>query len=155
MVMKMEKIIQELPKTDETTKVILNELVEKKDKLDKAEKYYRYHVLFSFGLSIILLYSIYQAIGQFDVIHFGTLQMLITQNNLNLFLVILLILDFAWLKVAKGKCTKLETEFHQLRMEIVDKAKDLWKSDEAWSGRHHVFSVIKEKFDINLYYESK
>lgn len=155
MVMIMEKVIQELPNTDEATKVILQELLDKKDKLDKAEMNHQIHVFISFGLAIVLLYSIYKSLGLLATIRFDSLQIVFSQNNFNLFLLISLILDFAWLKVAKGKCTKLETEFHQLRMEIVDKAKDLWKSDVAWSGRNHVFAIIKDKFDINLYYESK
>lgn len=155
MVMKLKKTIQELPNTDETTKVMLQELVDKKDKLDKAEKNHRFHVFISFGLAVILLYNFYNTLGQFVTIRLDTLQMIFSQNNLNFILVILLILDFAWLKVAKGRCTKLETEFHQLRIEICDKSKDLWKSDEAWSGRNHVFAVLKNEFDINLYYESK
>ena len=154
MVMIMDKQIKELPYTDETTKVMLQELVEKKVKFDSAENNHRYHVLISFGLAIILLYNIYQSIKYMEVMQFDILQMVFSQNHLNLMILILLILDFAWLKVAKVKLTKLETEFHQLRIEIADKSKDLWR-DEAWTGRNHVFSVLKEKYDINIYYESK
>jgi hypothetical protein len=151
----MEKLIKELPYTDETTKVMLQELIEKKVKFDNAEKNHRYHVIISFGLAIILLYNVYQSLKHLDVLQLDILQMVFSQNHFDLIILILLILDFAWLKVAKGKLTKLETEFHQLRIEIADKSKDLWRSDEAWKGRNHVFSVLKDKYDINLYYESK
>jgi hypothetical protein len=151
----MEKLIKELPYTDESTKVMLQDLFEKKVKFDTAENNHRLHVFISFGLAIILLYNIYQSIKYMNNLQLDILEMIFSQNHLNLIILVLLILDFAWLKVAKGKLTKLETEFHQLRIEIADKSKDLWRSDEAWTGRSHVFSVFKDNYDINLYYESK
>lgn len=71
--MKMDKRIEKLPNTDETTKVIIQELVEKKEKLDKTENDYRFHVFLSFGLAIILLYSLFQSLNQLDVVKFSTI----------------------------------------------------------------------------------
>ncbi|MGW9606608.1 DUF2663 family protein, partial [Heyndrickxia sporothermodurans] len=38
--------------------------------------------------------------------------------------------------------------------EIIDRSKDLWKN-EAWKSRNVVFEMMKEKYNINLYHESK
>ncbi|MFK4997736.1 DUF2663 family protein [Bacillus sp. N9] len=45
-------------------------------------------------------------------------------------------------------------EFHNLRCEIIDKSKDLWK-EERWRSRHTIYAHLKKQYDINLYHESK
>lgn len=62
---------------------------------------------------------------------------------------------FGLMNLLKQKREKAEKEFHDLRREIVDKSKDLWKKEEAWKNRHQVFEMMKNNYDINLFYESK
>lgn len=57
-------------------------------------------------------------------------------------------------KISLEKKEKAEKEFHDLRCEIIEKSKDLWKSD-GWGQRHKIFSYLKSTYDINLYHVSK
>ncbi|RAP09198.1 YpbF family protein [Bacillus velezensis] len=55
----------------------------------------------------------------------------------------------------KKKEEKAEGEFHKLRCEIIQKSTDLWPQPEKWRARESVFHLMKHRYDINLYFESK
>ncbi|SPU03351.1 YpbF [Bacillus subtilis] len=55
----------------------------------------------------------------------------------------------------KKKEEKSETDFHKLRCEIIQKSTDLWPQPDKWKARESVFHMMKHKYDINLYFESK
>ncbi|MFN2745561.1 MULTISPECIES: YpbF family protein [Bacillus] len=55
----------------------------------------------------------------------------------------------------KKKEDKAEGEFHKLRCEIIQKSTDLWPQPDMWKSRETVFKIMKQEYDINLYFESK
>ncbi|MEW8986220.1 MAG: DUF2663 family protein, partial [Bacillus sp. (in: firmicutes)] len=62
---------------------------------------------------------------------------------------------YGLMNLFRNKRDKAEKEFHALRCEIIDKSKDLWRKEEAWSNRHLVFEMMKKNYDINLFHENK
>ena len=73
----------------------------------------------------------------------------------NISLLGLTIISYGSMNVLKQQKDKKEKEYQELRCEIVDRSKDLWKKEEEWKNRHLVFEIMKNKYDINLYHEKK
>jgi adenylate kinase len=65
------------------------------------------------------------------------------------------IVGFGAMNLLKQQKEKKEKEYQELRCEIVDRSKDLWKKEEEWKNRHIVFEIMKKQYDINLYHEKK
>ena len=59
------------------------------------------------------------------------------------------------MNVLKQQKDKKEKEYQELRCEIVNRSKDLWKKEEHWKNRHIDFEAMKKTYDINLYHEKK
>jgi hypothetical protein len=59
------------------------------------------------------------------------------------------------MNVLRQQKDKKEKEYQELRCEIVNRSKDLWKKEEHWKNRHFDFEVMKKTYDINLYHEKK
>ena len=72
-----------------------------------------------------------------------------------MFLIGISIIGFGAMNLLKQEKEKKEKEYQELRCEIVDRSKDLWKKEEEWKNRHIVFELMKKKYDINLYHEKK
>ncbi len=72
----------------------------------------------------------------------------------HLYMLLLLFTAYWGILFYQGKCDKAEEEFHALRCEIIQKSSDLWRDETEWNERHKWFQVLKEKYDINLFYEN-
>lgn len=152
----MDETIKNLGEwTDEATKQMLQSLVNKKRKFDRLRQF---HLAFMWiSISIIFLYIIFIYVKIiFPNSHsFSAMFSSFVNWPGNAYLLLFSIGLYAYMNLLKEKVDKLESEYHALRCEIIDKSTDLWGTDEGWEKRHIVFRIMKETYDINLYYESK
>ncbi|WAA13789.1 YpbF family protein [Fervidibacillus halotolerans] len=152
----MDEAIKNLGEwTDEATKQMLQSLVNKKRKFDRHRQF---HLLFMWMTMIIIF--LYLSFLAFKIIFphansFSAMVSAFINWPGNTHLLLLSIGLYAYMNVLKEKVDKLESEYHALRCEIIDKSNDLWGKGEAWEKRHIVFQMMKERYDINLFYESK
>ncbi|WP_243290091.1 DUF2663 family protein [Bacillus sp. FJAT-47783] len=151
----MENQIKLLPFTDEPTKNMLQELVKRKHKYDTMKsKCFMWQMIAVSSCVFLFIY------GYFFLFlpnngHIGYMFQSFINNLFHLFFVLFIGSSYASVLFYKKKEEKKEKEFHDLRCEIIDKSTDLWNSDEAWKERDRVFTFMKNKYDINLYFESK
>lgn len=150
----MEPFLQKNVHTDMATKQMLQHLIDKKRKFNKLKKRHYGFTLILAAYMILLLYCLSsfhsragQALGT-DIIF------LIANRSDFLGFAILLAGLMGALKILFDKKEKAEKEFHELRCEIIDRSKDLWKG-EAWQQRHYIYEAMKRHYDINLYHETK
>jgi len=141
--------------TDLATKQFLQNIVNKKQKFDRYKKYHLTIMWTTIFLgAAFIMYSYYFYFVPYSHSFFEMFSNFVDEFfNMVFFLIV--ISAFGFMNVLKKKMDKYEDEYHALRRELVDKSKDLWKSQEAWSKRHLVFQMMKEKYDINLYHENK
>jgi hypothetical protein len=141
--------------TDEPTKKMLHHLVERKNKLETYKnkcfraQFITFILLMGF---IVYLYAfiIKPTGGQLEVI-FHTL----FDGTYHILVVLLIVGGYATAQYYKKKEEKAETEYHNLRCEVIRKSTELWPQPIQWQKRHEVFSMMKNEFDINLFHESK
>lgn len=140
--------------TDMATKQMLQQLINKKRKFNRY-KFTHFLLLSAAALySLVVFYVVYHLIDQLYLSSvFDLFTFIISKNHL-LFVMFIAACLFGSVKIFFERKEKAEKEFHDLRCEIIEKSKDLWK-DESWTNRHRVFELLKEKYDINLYHESK
>ena len=140
--------------TDQATKQMLQHLIERKRKLNY---YQRTHKLFLL-ISIIYTLCVFYFINRFIIVPYSyslyELFTLLVNNTKYLYTILLSVGLFGVSNILFNKKEKYEKEYHELRCEIIDRSKDLWKGD-AWKNRHKVFQMMKKNYDINLYHESK
>lgn len=150
----MEAPIISLKYTDQATKQMLQNLVERKAKFDRLKQFHIlvlwFSVLYSFGTLYLLYYHILEPYSY----SFAEIFSLLVSDNKHLFFLFIAIAAFGATKVLYEKKEKAEREYHQLRCEIIDRSKDLWKN-EAWVARNVVFEMMKANYNINLYHETK
>lgn len=147
-------LLEEGDKMDPTTKRVLQNLIDRKLKLNRYKQLH--FILFSTAIlfSTILFYSVYNMVvlpyqsSIFDLITF------ILQQNHFIFLLLLAFSLFGAVKIVFEKKAKSEKDYHALRCEVIDKSGDLWKG-EQWEKRHKIYEQMKKKYDINLYHQSK
>ncbi|WP_226526615.1 YpbF family protein [Metabacillus niabensis] len=141
--------------TDEPTKQMLDHLVDRKRKFEKYKlKCFRTQ-FFTFVLIMGFIVYLYAFIikptgGQMDVV----LHM-IFDNEMHIFFILLIVAGYATAQYFKKKEDKAETEYHNLRCEVIRKSTELWPQPAQWQNRHEVFTMMKKEFDINLFHESK
>ncbi len=140
--------------TDQATKQMLQHLIERKRKLNY---YQRTHKLFLL-ISIIYTLCVFYFMNRFIIVPYSyslyELFTLLVNNTKYLYIILLSVGFFGVSNILFNKKEKYEKEYHDLRCEIIDRSKDLWKGD-AWKNRHKVFQMMKKNYDINLYHESK
>ncbi|MEK4223172.1 DUF2663 family protein [Bacillus sp. FSL W8-0116] len=140
--------------TDEATKQMLQNLIERKRKLDKLHKKQMFFLSLFFLYTFLFIYLFYKKL----LIPYSDSAFQIISSFFDSRMMMLLLLAGAALlgavKIFRDQKDKAEEEFHALRCEIIDKSKDLWKND-AWEKRHKIFEMMERKFGINLYHESK
>ncbi|MDQ0232930.1 hypothetical protein J2S19_004254 [Metabacillus malikii] len=71
------------------------------------------------------------------------------------FIALLIVSGYATAQYFKKKEDKAETEFNNLRCEVIRKSAELWQKPSQWQNRHEVFTMMKSEYDINLFHESK
>lgn len=140
--------------TDPATKQMLNNLVDRKQKFDRAKKLHLYILWTAMFTAFCFLYYVTKAILEPYSYSFGTMFSVYVSDSIHLLISVFLAGLFGAVKVLHQQKEKKEKEYQDLRKEIIDRSKDLWK-DEAWKRRHQVFDKMKSQFDINLYHGSK
>lgn len=140
--------------TDQTTKQMLQHLIEKKLKYNRYKNIH--FIVFSTAIlyGFFIFYFIYKTgIEPYSYSMLDAFSVLIEKSHFLMLIVIAFVL-FGSVKIIFEKKEKSEKEFHALRCEIIEKSKDLWKG-ESWKERHKIFEQMKKNYDINLYHESK
>lgn len=140
--------------TDETTKQMLLNLIEKKLKYTRYKNIHFLITTTAILYGFFAFYVIYK-IGVEPYRHSVLDGFSAFVNNSHfLTLIMIAFVFFGSVKIIYDKKEKYEKEYHALRCEIIEKSKDLWKG-EGWKERHKVFEKMKKIYDINLYHESK
>ncbi|WP_270179091.1 DUF2663 family protein [Alkalihalobacillus sp. CinArs1] len=138
------------PQSD-VTLVLLSELVDRK----REERQYKAKSEFySYALMILLVVS-----GGFLVYQLQVSSSILWEAfslSKAPFIVLMFLLNgfvYYQLKRVTKKLNKAEDELDSLRLEVIDRSEELWKSEAQWEKRHDVFSYMKEEYDINLFYK--
>ncbi|MCA1054677.1 YpbF family protein [Rossellomorea aquimaris] len=140
--------------TDPATKQMLSNLVDRKQKFDRAKKMHLYCLWIAVFTSFCFFYYLTKAILEPYSYSFGTMFSIFISNSVLVIIAVFLAGLFGGVRVLYQQKEKKEKEYQDLRKEIIDRSKDLWKED-AWKKRHKVFDEMKSLFDINLYHGSK
>lgn len=140
--------------TDQATEQMLHNLIDKKRKFDKAKKEHLYTLWGTLFASFFFLYYMTKFVLSPYSNSFATMFSVFVSNSLHLIMTLILVVLFGATKILFEKKEKKEKEFHDLRCEVIDRSKDLWK-EEAWKKRHHVYDKLKKEWDINLFHGSK
>jgi hypothetical protein len=141
--------------TDPVVKQMLHNVVSRKKKFDEYKRRHVVALYLTLFFSACYLIYLYVTIVTPYSYSFASMFSAFVNNSLNLYSLILTIGTFGLMNLFREKKDKAEKEFHDLRCEIIDKSKDLWKKEEAWNNRHLVFEMMKKTYDINLYHEKK
>ncbi|QWC21528.1 YpbF family protein [Bacillus haikouensis] len=140
--------------TDQATKQMLQSLIERKQKFDRAKKMHVSILWLSVFTAFCFLYYLAKSVlGPYSY-SFGAMLSVYVSQSVHLYLTVFIGGLFGAVKVLHQLKEKKEKEYQDLRKEIIDRSKDLWKED-AWKKRHEVFDKMKSQFDINLYHGSK
>lgn len=142
-------------RTDLVTKHMLNNVVKRKKKYDQFKQKHLLVMSATLFFSFCYLVYLYITVVNPYSYSFSAMFSAYVNNILNLYFLIITLGTYGLMNLLREKRDKAEKEFHALRCEIIDKSKDLWKKEEAWSNRHLVFEMMKKNFDINLYHENK
>lgn len=155
--MKMDSVISKLDEfiTDQATKRMLQNVVDRKRKFDTLKKKHFWTTMVALLLGFFLIvYVYYYYIVPYSYSFFDMLMSFVKETRSFLYCAAALG-TYGYMLVLKRKMDKAEKEYHALRCEIVDRSKDLWKQENAWKARHHIFDIMKKEYDINLYHENK
>ncbi|WP_017755617.1 DUF2663 family protein [Calidifontibacillus oryziterrae] len=144
----------ENPNMDEVGKIMINDLQKLKLKLTKKERELKiFNLLYIASATLLLAY-----ITIFTIVpNWNQYNLLISQliNNVNhYFLILIVVTTHFRINALKQKSEKAEQEYHSLRCEMIQRAEELWPEGERWQNRHIFFQEMREKYDINLYYEN-
>lgn len=142
-------------KTDPTTKKILENVVKRKMKFDLYQRRHSFAIWAALLLVLSYFVYLYITIARNYSYSFAAMFSAFVKDSNNLIFLIFSVGMYGYMNLLKEKKEKAEKEFHELRCEIVDRSKDLWKKEEAWNSRHLVFEMMKSHYDINLYHEKK
>jgi hypothetical protein len=141
--------------TDPATKQILENVVKRKRKFDLYKRRHTIAIWITlFLVSLFFLYLYYTVARNYSYSFSAMFSAFVNDSN-NLTFLIAAVGMYGYMNLLKEKKEKAEKEFHELRCEIVDRSKDLWKKEEAWKNRHLIFEMMKSNYDINLYHEKK
>lgn len=139
--------------TDEVTKQMLLGVIEKKEKLDQWETKVKLWQIATIVGSVAFLVDV--GWGIFLSPRTASSKVAAFFGDVNhLFFLFLLGTAIFVMSVYKKKCDKAEEEFHALRCEIIQKSADLWRTEDEWKKRYEWFTIMKTKYDINLFYEN-
>ncbi|MET3696148.1 uncharacterized protein DUF2663 [Bacillus oleivorans] len=141
--------------TDQATKQLLQLAVNKKRKFDKFKRYHLLSVWCTVISAFLFLYYVNNTVIEPYSDSFQLMISAFVDHPYHLYMVLIVGGSFGGMNVLRKKRSKAEDEYHELRREIVDRSKDLWKHEEAWRKRHLVLDMMKKEFNINLYHETK
>jgi hypothetical protein len=144
-----------LENTDKATKQMLENVRKRKEKFDKSKRLHTLFIWATITTSSIYFAYLYITIAKLYSYSFAAMFSAFVNDSNNLTFLVLTVGLYGFMNVLKQKMDKKEKEFHELRCEIVDRSKDLWKKEEEWKNRHVIFEMMKNNYDINLYHEKK
>jgi hypothetical protein len=151
----MDKPILLLEHTDEATKQMLENVRKRKIKFDTAKRLH-YLSIYSLLLFAFLFFSyFYFMIAKQYSYSFFAMFSASVSDAINISLMAVTAILYGAMNVLRQQKDKKEKEYQELRCEIVNRSKDLWKKEEHWKSRHVDFDVMKKTYDINLYHEKK
>ncbi|GAE25685.1 hypothetical protein JCM9140_1692 [Halalkalibacter wakoensis JCM 9140] len=134
-------------------KVMLEELISRKEKLEKMEKAKMLWSLFAMGcVAVFLLFGTTVLSNQQLSFQTNLLSAMVS-HPLILVLMLLLSIGFIQLHFFGKKAKKAEKEFDQLREELIDRNTEFWDNDTDWKAREALYSYVKKEHDINLYHK--
>ncbi|MFD1738590.1 DUF2663 family protein [Bacillus salitolerans] len=152
----MEKFIKDFNDlTDEPTKIMLQKVTEHKIKFDRYKK----KLILCTWSSLFIFLLLFAYMNYFIIEPYSTnaekMFVAIVHDSTLFGLFFLLLFLGGTGSYLKKKKDKAEKEYHDLRIEIIQKSPLQWKYPFGWDERSHVFRTMKNEKDINLYHESK
>lgn len=151
----MDHSIAMLDETDQATKKMLQNVINRKRKFDYLKRKHYWTTIVSLILGFLLIVYLYYFVVQpYSYSFFAMFSYFVSKPTSFVYFALVFGM-YGYMLVLKKKADKAEKEFHALRCEIVDKSKDLWKQESAWKHRHVIFKVMKDQYDINLFHENK
>ncbi|KAA6451645.1 DUF2663 family protein [Bacillus swezeyi] len=135
---------------DEPTRQMLRGLIKRKQKYENyARQTFRWQAAAIICAASFCLFIAAKGLGQSGFLS----EML--NDSIYLFWILSAAFAYSTAYYFKKKEEKAEGEYHKLRCEIIQKSTDLWPQPEMWKSRETVFKIMKQQYDINLYFESK
>jgi hypothetical protein len=151
----MDSPILLLENTDQATKIMLDNVRKRKKKFDQSKRFHTLVIWATLITASIYFVYLYITIVKPYSYSFAAMFSAFVNDSRHLYFIVATVGLYGLMNVQKQKTDKKEKEFHELRCEIVDRSKDLWKKDDAWKNRHVIFEMMKKNYDINLYHEKK
>lgn len=142
-------------RTDPATKQMLENVVKRKRKFDDFKFNHNLSIIITLGLTAVFLFYLYKTIITSYSYSFFEMFSVFLEKDINLWFLVTIMGMYGLMNLLKTKREKAEKEYHDLRREIADRSKDLWKKEDEWKNRHLIFEMMKEKYDINLYHQNK
>ncbi|WP_102345739.1 DUF2663 family protein [Bacillus sp. Marseille-P3661] len=139
---------------DSVGMVIIDELKDLRRKLDKREKdvlIYNW-IYFCIAVGFLGYLTIYTFIPYWN--QYNLMVSNLINNSYHYFFIVIIVTIYQRLKFVKKETDKAEKEYNNLRCEVIRRLEELWPKEYGWEQRHLFIKEIKEKFDINLYYEN-
>lgn len=139
---------------DEVGQVIIKDLCELKKKHDKKEaelKFYKGGLLLASVL--FLVYVLFFSVVPYRF-HFNSMITVLINNVNNYFFIALIVTFFYRMKFIEKKAESAEKEYNALRCEVIQRTEELWPDGERRQKRHLFLKEMKDKYNINLYYEN-
>ncbi|MFK9095370.1 DUF2663 family protein [Bacillus salipaludis] len=151
----MDSPIQLLEHTDQATKQMLENVRKRKVKFDNLKKWHYISIYLTLFFAFIFFVYFYFNIAGHHSYSFLAIISAALNDTFNMFVLTMTLIGLGAMNLLKQQKEKKEKEYQELRCEIVDRSKDLWKREEEWKNRHVVFEIMKKQYDINLYHEKK
>lgn len=141
-----EKVVVESVET-----YLINAIIKAKLKETKAEKKLFWAGLYVLGSAAgFLLYLS----TQWELL-INSSSMLTTIASDPIVLIFMSLLGFfsVYMQNVKFKFEKAEKDYDQLKEDMIERASEIWSSEEEWNERSHIFDDLKRNYDINLYHK--
>jgi hypothetical protein len=151
----MDSPILLLEHTDEATKQMLDNVRKRKQKFDDAKKWHYFSIYSTLSFAFLFFSYFYLTVAKIYSYSFFAMFSAAVNDSVNVLLFFVTLSLFGAMNLLKQQKDKKEKEYQELRCEIVDRSKDLWKKEDQWGNRHIIFEMMKNKYDINLYHEKK
>ncbi|ALC81442.1 MULTISPECIES: YpbF family protein [Bacillus] len=135
---------------DEPTRKMLEALIKRKQKFEQFKKHVLRWRIVCFVCFFIFCITLYLKSGQS-----GSILYYLFSDSTSIFWILAIAFSYSASFFFHKKEDKAENEYHKLRCEIIQKSPDLWPLPQKWETRETVYRIMKESYDINLYFESK
>ncbi|MDQ0257673.1 hypothetical protein J2S74_005135 [Evansella vedderi] len=131
--------------------VIIEALIEAKQKEEKAEKtMMKWGLLFLGILAAGIIYIVLKLMSGESVSSY--LSLLLSDIIIVVWLAVLFFC-FYYFDVKSKKYEKAEKDFEELKEDVIDRASDIWNSNQLEVKRISQYHELKNKYDINLYHK--